>query len=553
MILLFEEVLIMEQKDFLVADTIFVNAKALTVNAKNEIVEAVAVKGNKILAVGSNDEMKKLSGNHTEIIDVKGNTVVPGFIDSHIHFGMYGLLDHGIIDLNYPKAKSIKEIKELIKADVAKKKKGEWIKLQGYDHNKLEEKRHPSVEELDEVAPDNPVQCTRCCAHMGVYNSLALKLGKVEKPEQFAPGEVVSENGKLTGLLKETAHMYLSTKVEFSEEEVTKGLKNADNIMLELGITSIHDAGAYGALSTKMMQNACNNGIVNVRIRPMIFDMFGKDSNKEYIRSFIKTGVHTGCGNEKYKIGPTKIMLDGSSSGPSCAVIEGYTHDPSSHGIQVWEQEEADEIICQAHLAGFQVTAHAVGDKAVEIMVNAIEKALIKMPRTDHRHRIEHCGLTNPNLIKRISELGIIPISNPSFITINGSDYNRFYGDRVNYMFALKSYIENNIITAIGSDSPVTHPNPMNSFYGALNRKDCKTKDSVGEMQRVGVLDVVRMFTYNGAYVSFEEDIKGSLEPGKLADIAVLSENILDYPSEDIRDVKVDYTMVDGVIRYKRN
>lgn len=244
-------------------------------------------------------------------------------------------------------------------------------------------------------------------------------------------------------------------------------------------------------------------------------------------------------------------MLDGSSSGPSCAVIDGYSHDPSDHGLQCWEQEEADELILEAHKAGFQVTAHAVGDKAVTIMLNAVEKAQKAFPRTDCRHRIEHCGLTNPELIKRIKDLEIVPISNPSFITINGSDYIRYYGDRVNYMFALKSYLDSGIITAIGSDAPVTNPNPMNSFYNALTRKDMKSKEVVGEGQKISVLDTVRMFTYNGAYVNFEEDKKGSLEPGKLADIAVLSEDILSYDPEKIQDVTVDYTILDGEIVYK--
>lgn len=539
------------EREYVVADVIFKNGKVLTVNHKDEIVEAVAVKGKKILAVGTNAEMECYQGDNTKIIDAEGKTVMPGFIDAHIHFGMYGLLDHGIIDINYPKAKSIEEIKALIKADAAKKKKGEWIKLQGYDHNKLAEKRHPTKEDFDEVAPDNPVQATRCCAHMAVYNSLALEVGGVKSADQFAPGEVVlNEKGELHGLLKETAHMDMSTKVEFSDDEVLAGLKNADEIMLSLGITSAHDAGAYGPLSTKMMQFACENGIVKTRIRPMVFDMFGKESGKRYIQSFLETGIHTGCGSEHFKIGPTKIMLDGSSSGPSCAVIEPYSHDPSNYGIQVWEQEETDEIVLAAHKAGFQVTAHAVGDKAVTIMVNAIEKALQAYPRKDHRHRIEHCGLTNPGLIERIAKLGIIPISNPSFITINGTDYNRFYSDRVNYLFALKSYLDHNIITAIGSDSPVTHPNPMNSLYGALNRKDRKTGDEVGSMQKVGIMDIIRMFTYNCAYVSFEEDIKGSLEPGKLADIIMLSEDILECPVEEIQRVKTVCTMIDGEIAY---
>lgn len=538
----------------LLADIVIKNGSVLTVNSKDEIAQAVAIKGNKIIAVGSNDEIKEYIDENTNVIDAEGNTVMPGFIDAHIHFGMYGLLDKGIINITYPRVKSIKALQEIIREEVKKKSAGQWIKLQGYDHNKLLEQRHPTKEDFDEVAPNNPVQCTRCCAHMGVYSSLALKICGVNSPEQYAADEVVmNEDGSLHGLLKETAHMDTSTKVEFTEDELMGGFINADNIMMSLGITSAHDAGSYGAISTKVMQDACEKNIINSRLYPMIFDMFGKESGTEYIYKFIETGVHTGCGGGKFKVGPVKIMLDGSSSGPSSAVIESYCHEKASYGIQVWTQEEADRVVMDGHKAGFQVTAHGVGDKAVTIMVNAIEKALEAYPRDNHRHRIEHCALTNPDLIKRIAKLKIVPISNPAFISINGKDYNRFYGQRVNYMFALKSYLDNGIITAIGSDSPVTHPNPMYSFFGALNRADINNGDVVGAMQKVSALDVVRMFTYNGAYASFDEDIKGSLERGKLADIIILDENILSYPAEKIMDVTVEYTISNGKIAYKKS
>ena len=541
------------ERHYLTADTVITNGRVLTVDAQDTVAEAVAIRGKYILDVGSAAEMAAYVDEHTKVIDAGGKTVMPGFIDAHIHVGMYGLLDHGIIDLNYPAAKSIQEIQDLIRADAAKKKPGEWIKLQGYDHNKLAEKRHPTKEELDEAAPNHPVQLTRCCAHMGVYNTLALKMAGVERADQFAPGEVVlNPDGTLHGLLKETAHMSTSTKVEFSHQELVEGYANASKILLALGVTTAHDAGAWGTISTRAMQDACLSGEAKVRINMMVFDMFGKESGKDYIRDFIRTGMFTGCGGEHYKIGPVKIMLDGSSSGPSSAVIEGYSHDPDNHGIQVWTQEEADEIILEAHRAGFQVTAHAVGDKAVTIIVNAIEKALAQFPRADCRHRIEHCGLTNPELIARIAKLGIVPISNPSFITINGTDYNRYYGDRVRYMFPLKSYLDAGVITAIGSDSPVTHPDPMNSLYGALNRKDRKTGDDVGENQKVEVLQIVRMMTYNGAYASFEEKLKGSLEPGKLADVVILTEDLLTYPPEDVQQVAVRATFLDGELVYEK-
>ena len=535
----------------LLADIIIKNGKVLTVNQTNDIVEAVAIRGDKILAVGSNADVDAYLGESTRVIDAAGKTVLPGFIDAHIHVGVFGLLDHGVIDVAYPKVKNIADIQALIRADAAKKKPGEWIKLNGYDHNKLEEKRHPTKEDLDAAAPNNPVQLTRCCAHMGVYNTLALEKAGVKSADQYAPDEVVlNEDSSLHGLLKETAHMDTSTKVEYSNEELVNGYANADQLLLSLGVTSAHDAGAYGAVSTRALQDACLSGAVKTRINAMIFDMFGKQSGIKYIDSFLATGIHSGCGNEHFRVGPVKIMLDGSSSGPSSAVIDGYTHEPDNHGIQVWTQEEADEMVMKAHLAGYQMTAHAVGDKAVTIMVNAIEKALAACPRPNHRHRIEHCGITNPELIERIAKLGIVPISNPAFISINASDYNRYYGSRVDYMFAMKSYLDKGIITAIGSDAPITYPNPMNSLFGALNRMDQKTRDLCGEKQKVNVLEAVRMFTYNGAYASFEENIKGSLEPGKLADVVVLDQDLLTYPVEKVQDVKVRYTLVGGEVAY---
>ena len=546
-----DEMMNMPEKIY--ADTAFINAKVITVSENDEIAEAVCTVGNKILAVGANELIKEYTGPETKVIDAAGRTVMPGFIDSHIHFVMYGLLDHGVVNVDYKHVSSIKDILKLIEKEASVKKKGEWIVLSGYDHNKLKEKRHPLKEEFDSVAPDNPVQCIRCCAHMGVYNSYALNLCNVTSAEQFAPGEVVTDdNGNLTGLLKETAHMSLSKKVILSENELLNGIKNANKIMLENGITSVHDAGSYGKTTMRLLQKSCADRTVKVRVRPMIFDMYGKESGKEYIENFLNTGIYTNLGDEHFKLGPVKIMTDGSTSGPSCATIEPYSHDKNLKGIQVWQQDEADEMIDKVYKSEFQMTAHAVGDKAVTVMLNGYEKALKDMPRENHRHRIEHCALTNEDIIKRVRDLSIIPVSNPAFISINACDYNRFYGERVKYMFPLKSYIENNVITAIGSDAPVTEANPMFSLYGAVNRCDIKTEESCGDNQKVGIKDIVRMFTYNGAYAAFEEGIKGSLEPGKLADIVMLSENILDYPEKKLMDVKTVMTMIDGEVVYER-
>lgn len=535
------------------ADIVFLNGNVITVNENNEIVEAAATKGKRIIGVGSKKEIQRFIDDKTKIIDLNGRSLLPGFIDSHIHFMMYSLFYKSTIDIAYDKVQSIEGIKELIKEAVKKKKPGDWICLWGYDQNKLLEKRHPTIEDLDEVAPNNPVQCVRCCGHMGVYNSKAFEIGGITSPYQYEPGEVVvDESGKMTGLLKETPNDMLWSYIKYSDEEIKEGYRAFGKLMLKSGITSIHDAGTYGAQYIKVLQDVIKEGTFPVRVYTILYNVFGKAPSKKWIYDYINTGIHTGMGNAHFKIGAAKILLDGSTSGPSCATREPYSHDPNLKGILNWKQEEVNEVFLDAQRAGFQVTAHAVGDKAVEQAINAIEYALKNCPKENHRNRIEHCGLTDEALIKRIKDLEIIPISNPGFITINGSDYNRYYGDRVNFMFAARTYKENGIITAFGSDCSVINENPMLGLYGAVTRKDINAGETCGEYQKISILDAIRCYTYNGAYASFEEDVKGTIEIGKLADLVVLSEDILECEKEHIKDIKVDMTLVDGEIVYER-
>jgi predicted amidohydrolase YtcJ len=299
------------------------------------------------------------------------------------------------------------------------------------------------------------------------------------------------------------------------------------------------------------MQEQSANGVFKVRVYNLLYAN-GKENAKEWIRTFIKTGIFTGLGTERFKIGPAKILIDGSSSGPSSATRKPYSHDPNLKGLLMWDQDEADAFIMEAHQAGFQVTAHAIGDMAIEMLVNAIEKAMKAYPRPNARHRIEHCALLDETLIKRIKDLGIVPIANPGFFNENGSAYSTYYGDRVNYMFPCRSFIEHGIIAAMGSDTPVINENPMIGLYGAITRQDKRTGEVTGKSQTIGLLQAIRMYTYNGAYASYEEDIKGSIEEGKLADLIVLSEDIQKCPVEKIKDIAVDLTMIDGDVLYTR-
>lgn len=535
----------------LYADTIFKNGVVLTMDSDNTICQAVAVKNNKIIAVGDNEFVESFGGSDTEIVELNGRTLMPGFIDAHMHLGMRGQNAAVIIDCNSDDVPTISGIMEKIKEAADKLPKGTWIKATGYEQSKLKEGRHPTRDELDEAAPDNPVQLTRCCLHMGVYNTLALEAGNIA-PEKFAPGEVVvDENGRMTGLLKETACTYMWDIVKYTKEEYMASFRACNDLLLKYGVTSVCDASFFGEQTIGLYQEAIKEGIINVRMYPLVYHAYGKPKTIWWINQVLDTGFRAGIGDEFFRLGHVKILLDGSSSGPSAATREPYSHDPDLEGILIYTQEEADEIVAKAHNCGWNVTCHAVGDKAVEVMVNAIEKAVRNNPR-HHRHRIDHCGLQDMELIKRIKDLDIAVVSNPGFFYENAEAYTKYYGERVNYMFPLKTYLEEGITVAIGSDSPVIEVDPMIGVYSAMRREDKRSGVVAGECQCVELMDVLRMYTINGAYVSCEEDIKGSIEPGKLADMVVLSENILETPVDDIKNVKTDITMIDGKILYRR-
>lgn len=526
-------------------DIVFINGNVITVNQNNKICEAIAIKEEKIIFVGSNKEVETYIGEKTKKIDLKGRSLLPGFIDSHVHMAVYGMNALGI-DCRYPGVKSIDDIKNLIKDASDKMPKGEWIRCWGYDHSKLKENRHPTRWDLDEAAPNHPVILTRTCAHISTHNSKSLELAGIdENSESPAGGEIEKKEGIPTGIMKENAHMNMLKVSKFSKEELIKGLKRANDDFVKQGITSLHDAGGYSAVQMAAMQEAIEKKIVNIRIYSIIFSFV---ENISFIKDYVKIGLYSNFGNERFKLGPIKIMTDGSSSGPTAATNEPYSNGSGSRGIMCMTKEEIEDCILEAHVAGYQVTAHAVGDRAIEQVIGAIEKALKVMPKKNHRHRIEHCAIVNEKIISKIKQLGIIPIPQPTFLYEFGDGYMVNFGEnRVNKMFPCKTFVQNNIICAGSSDCPITFINPLLGIHMAVNRMT-QTGQKISQEEKISVEEAIRMYTYNGAYASFEENIKGSLEVDKLADLVVLSENILECSKEKIKEIAVDMTMIGGKI-----
>ena len=545
--------------DFSYVDIAFKNGKVITVNEKDEICEAVAIKGNKIVFVGSNEDLEKIIDEKTKVYDLKGRTLMPGMIDTHIHPFLIGLLgtdpDSPMISLFGDRIKSIADIKNEIDKVLAIKKPGEWVSMWGYEAPNLIEKRDPTIEELDAFAPENPVQCMEGSGHKSMFNSKALEiigLYTAEDAKKYPEGDVEVKDGKLTGMLYGVTLFLLWSKVDYSPAAMEKAALYSSDLFVKAGLTSIHDMGACDKPSYHAMQKLCRERKFKPRVYMALHSIYGKPFSKEDNAHYLALGLMPGLGDEYFKIGSNKFMIDGGSSGPSCYTREPYDHDPTLHRETAWTKDEVADYIKFINDAEGQATAHAIGDGAVEWMVEGYEKAFETNPRPDLRHRIEHCTLTDQDLIDRMAKMNICPSVNAGIVAKNGGNYERFYGKRNDYFGALKSMIDAGMKPSLQSDAP-SGPFGLECLDGAINRYDRVRNIQCNQKQAVSVLEAIRIATLYGAYGAYEENIKGSLEVGKLADMIVLSDDILSIDKMDIINLKVDLTMIDGEVCYVRD
>ncbi len=550
--------------DYSYIDIAFINGKVITVNETDDIAEAVGIKGNKIAFVGTTEELKTLIDEKTKVYDLGGRTLMPGMIDTHIHPFLLGLLgtepDSPMISLFGDRIASLADIKNEIDKALAIKKPGEWISMWGYEIPNLAEKRDPSLEELDTWAPDNPVQCMEGSGHKCMFNSKALAqigLYTAEDAAKFPEGDVEVKDGKLTGILYGVTLFALWGKVHYPEEALEAAVIRVGDEMVSKGLTSIHDMGALDRPSYHSMQKLARERKFKPRVYMALHSIFGKPFSKEDNEHMLfELGLRPGLGDEFFKMGSNKFMIDGGSAGPSCYTREPYDHDPTLHREKAWTREEVAEYIMAIDKAEGQATAHAIGDGAVEYMVEGFEKAFEACPDKEafraRRHRIEHCTLTDQDLIDRMAKMNICPSVNAGIPAKNGGNYERFYGKRNDYFGALKSMIDAGMKPSLQSDAP-SGPYGFECLDGAINRYDRVRNVQCNQKQCVSVLEGVRIATLYGAYGSYEENIKGSLEVGKLADMIVCDCDILAIDKMDINKVQVDMTMIDGKVEFVRD
>ena len=346
----------------------------------------------------------------------------------------------------------------------------------------------------------------------------------------------------LLGVSYERANDRIQAASTLTAEEIRRSLGAANQAYLAAGCTSVHDAAGLTGRPMDIATSMVAAGELQVRL----YAFATVNAADHALTGLLPSGVRSGFGDERLRLGAFKVITDGSSSGPTAATREPYTSDPSDSGIAYWEQDDLDALLERAHRAGWQCTVHAVGDRGIEQTLDAMERAQAAFPRNGLRHRIEHCGITPPDLQARVIRQGIVPVMQPAFFWEFGDGYIRNYGrERADVMFPAKSLIEAGVPVAGSSDAPVTDYRPLFGVEQALTRATM-AGDVCGPDERVDLDTALRMHTINGAYASFEEELKGSIEPGKLADLAIVDADLRKVPATELRDLPVSMTWVGG-------
>jgi len=535
------------------ADLILWSGNIITVDPKRPVAQAVAVKDGRFLKVGRNEEIKALAGRKTRRIDLRGRTVTPGFIDSHQHLSQYGT-DLLQIDCSPKRCKTIADIQKAVLQEAKRKPPGEWIRGVGYDDTKTQAGKVLSRWELDEVAPGHPVFIQQVSGHWGVVNSKALEAGGIREdsrdPKGGAYGRDRGTEG-LNGILYEQAEfafVFEGTTGQppiippFSLKDRVKGMRLAGNRYLASGITSVHDA-LVSAQTLETYQKALRTGELKLRVYMLI--------SIEYLPQLRALNLRTGFGNEWLKIGGVKILADGAIAGRTAYLSEPYIGSEDRGILAVESEQVLHDLIRQGHDAGFQVCVHANGDRVIEMALGGFEKALEEFPRRDHRHRLEHCTVVNPEILKRIKKLKLLVTPFGSYIYHHGEKMIPYYGTkRVEMMFAHRSFLDYGIAVSGASDSPCGPYEPLLAIQSCVTRKS-SAGESLGSRQRITVEEAISLYTMASAYASFEENIKGSITPGKLADLVVLGEDPRKVDPEEIKDIPVEMTIVGGKIEHR--
>lgn len=543
------------------ADLVLINGKIITMDESKPVVEALAIRQGRVLAVGGNKTIKSHISDSTKTIDLNGKLAIPGFIESHGHFNGLG---YSKMQLDLMNVKNWDEVVDMVKAEVSKAKPGEWIRGRGWHQEKWDRAPEPNVDGLpfhdsvSRVSPENPVLLTHASGHSCFANAKAMELAGIDEKTPNPPGgEIVKdENGKPIGIFRETAQQllrkargdYLAKRTpEQVNEEQLKAIKLADQACLASGVTSFHDAGtSFGTI--EIYKQLILENKLGVRINAMI-----SESNERLAKNISSYKI-IGFGDHHLTVRSIKRLIDGALGAHGAWLLEPYSSLPTSVGLNT---EPIDAMKITARIAienGLQLCTHAIGDRGNRETLDIYEEAFKKHPdKKDLRWRIEHSQHIHPDDIPRFGKLGVIAAMQGIHCTSDGPWVIKRLGEKraKQGAYMWKKLMETGAVICNGTDVPVEDISPIACFYATVTRKMKDGNIFYGE-QKMTREEALRSYTLNGAYASFEEDIKGSLTPGKLADITVLSKDIMTIPDDEIFNTEVLYTIVGGKILYRK-
>ena len=508
------------------ADLILYNANIITLDPNIENAQLVAIGDGRIQAVAGDEALKDLKHSDTQLIDCCGKTVLPGFCDPHFHL-QSSAAKSVTLDVS-PQANvySISDLQDRIGTNSKKLASGAWIRASGYHEFDLAEGRHPTRWDLDKAAPKHPVKLTHQSRHAHVLYSLALDRVGISIGTPDPPGGLIDRStptGESTGILFEMNDFLSRHTPPLEEREFNRGVELVNQKLLSLGITSIHDASSHNGIKQWMSLCAWKE---KDKFLPRVNMMLGLNgfNNRE------QSDFSCSRNKDQLRFSGVKIILDETT---------GQLYPP---------QMELNRLVLEIHQAGMQVAIHAIEETAVESACISIEHALKKVPKPDHRHRIEHCSVCSPSLAKRLASSGIMVVTQPAFIYHNGDRYLETVSNgEIQHLYPIGTLIKNGVNVAGSSDSPIVPPNPLIAMHAAVTRKT-KTGNTVSTKERIDAIAALRMYTSDAAKATFDETKRGSITAGKLADLVVLNGDPTKRLPAELKDLAVEMTILNGNI-----
>lgn len=527
------------------ADIVVTNGNIRTMDSKRTVVRSIAILNGKLIAVGSDSDTRSLIGAKTRVIDAGGKTIIPGFNDAHVHFMETGS-QLSAVDLR--DAKTPAEFVARIKAFAAKLPKGRWILGGKWDHENWTPNDLPTAALIDAATPDNPVFIDRLDGHMALANSLAMRLAGVSKDTKDVDGGMIVRDaaGNPSGVFKDAAMNYFYGAIPApSWDERIESAQAATDHAASLGVTSVQDMSAGSDVG--VYQELLRQGKLKTRI-------YGCSTLTDYKR-WVNTGIHYAFGNAMLRVGCLKGYADGSLGSTTAWLFDPYLDDPGSTGLAGEDIPKTPELVLAADKAGLQINIHAIGDKANATILDIYEQTAKTNGERDRRFRIEHAQHLRQQDIPRFGRQKVVASMQPFHIIDDGRwAWKRLDEKRLKGTYAFRSLLDTGAVLAFGSDSPVAPLNPLFGVYGAVTRRTLDDKNPNGWIpeQKITVDEAVRAFTYGSAYGEFQEQWKGTLEIGKLADLIILSEDIFTIDPKRIGETKVLTTIVDGKVVFER-